>query len=404
MANEKKHIIFRDDDIAPWSPLDTLKAVNQVHIDKNVPVTLGVIPHPDPNSNGNDLLMDLPMLKYLRTLANNSLFELTQHGYNHQIGGVSGLKMGGALYPRQAHRTGEPSFYWRPTAGQLVGATREIQSEFAGRPYEDQFDAIKQGWSDINEALSVNSMTFIPPWNVGDTNTLTAAHAVGHTLYSSGAGDLSGVYLDGIDVQAATLEIPWQADADWDSYMPGLISETDAALDAAPADDSIGVLCHFWSFERADGSNDPAKIAWLEQYIDHLKSRDDVDFTTLNNQHVLPSSAQTRVALTASNTTPAVGESVTFSGTLSQWDAAQNHWVPLTVSQEVQVWHLLNRERSDDATVSTDPQGQFTFTDSWSDAATCPFYATFVGDTSYRESLSDPVMLTVGAARVRRSK
>ena len=58
-ASQKKHVIFRDDDIEPFSSnLGTLEAVNQVHIDKNVPVTLAIIPHPDTAKYGNELLMD----------------------------------------------------------------------------------------------------------------------------------------------------------------------------------------------------------------------------------------------------------------------------------------------------------------------------------------------------------
>jgi hypothetical protein len=43
-APTKKYIAFRDDDVTPFSNVDTLQAVNQVHIDENIPVTLGIIP------------------------------------------------------------------------------------------------------------------------------------------------------------------------------------------------------------------------------------------------------------------------------------------------------------------------------------------------------------------------
>ena len=56
-AQAKKYIAFRDDDVSPFTRLDTLKAVNQVHIDENVPVTLGIIPHPYRFRGGNQLLL-----------------------------------------------------------------------------------------------------------------------------------------------------------------------------------------------------------------------------------------------------------------------------------------------------------------------------------------------------------
>src|SRR5665647_1731204 len=57
-AQAKKYIAFRNDDIRPGMSLDGLKAVNQVHIDENVPVTLGIIPHPNESGQANQLLQD----------------------------------------------------------------------------------------------------------------------------------------------------------------------------------------------------------------------------------------------------------------------------------------------------------------------------------------------------------
>ena len=49
-AGNEKHIIFRDDDIAPWSDLNTLKIVDQAFIDENVQVTLAILPHQSTDS------------------------------------------------------------------------------------------------------------------------------------------------------------------------------------------------------------------------------------------------------------------------------------------------------------------------------------------------------------------
>ena len=65
-ASGMKHVIFRDDDVGPWANLDTLKAVNQVHINEHVPSTLGITPHPDTSDSGNELLMDTSLLDYLQ--------------------------------------------------------------------------------------------------------------------------------------------------------------------------------------------------------------------------------------------------------------------------------------------------------------------------------------------------
>jgi hypothetical protein len=388
-----KYVILRDDDIGSWYSVSTLKAVNQVTINEKVPVTLAIIPHPDTSKSGNEMLQDQSMLTYLRSLTSNPLFEMAQHGYNHHVGGVGASSVGGAYYPRSVVGAGEPSVYWRPTGEQvIVSYAPPGASEFAGRPYADQYAAIKQGWDDINQALGVTPTTFVPPWNLGDANTLMAVRAVGHTVYSTGEGDLSGVSVPaGMLVQPVTFEIPWQADADWNSSVPSLISQTNSALDSAPAGTGIVILYHFWSFAKPDGSINSVKIAWLKQYIDNLKSRGDVAFTTLNNQQGLPSSAQTKVTLATSNSAPVTGQSVTFTGMLYSGKSKNK---ALTTSEPILIWHTRNGVRYDDATVNT-AKGKFTFPVSWSDAGERLYYATFAGDDSYQQSLSVPVTINV---------
>jgi hypothetical protein len=395
-AGNEKHIIFRDDDIAPWSDLSTLKIVNQAFIDENVPATLAITPHPSTDSsddNQNELFMDTSMLNYLLSIKTNPLFEFAQHGYTHATGGVGSTLVSGG------------STAWHPSADRLNGSTRLVgatlvgDSEYSGRPYTDQYNSIKHGWDDIAEALGVKPRTFVPPWNDGDSNTVLAAHAVGHTLYSSGDYDpamsasVSGIYLQGAD-----FEIPWQ-DVSWDAPMSDLTTQTDAALNAAGIGADFVVLTHFWSYTADTTSNtaiDWHKINLLEAYIEHLKARGDVEFTTLDNQYRLSESAKTNVTLTASNTNPGVGQSDTLTGTLTHWDATQNKWVALA-NEPVQIWHVEpNYYRTDDATVTTDSKGNFSFTTSWSTTGKRPYSATFDDDESnYRGSLSYPVNITV---------
>ncbi|MGZ4870239.1 MAG: DUF2334 domain-containing protein [Halobacteriota archaeon] len=289
-ASNMKRIIFRDDDIAPFGQLDTLKAVDQVHIDKNVPATIGIIAHPDRSFSGNELLADTNTLYYLQSLASNPLFELAQHGFTHYD---DTLSIVGGSPPRMVGAS--------PYQERLVGAA---YSEFSGRAIIDQYNIIKQGRDDITKALGVTPTTFIPPWNSGDSNTLTACTALGFTLYSTGWDDFNaGVDRQfpyesslvptsaGIMMQAASFSLGWDSDAGWQTGMPSLIAQTDASLNGAPGGASFVVLYHYWQFNKADGSPDPARIALFAQYIDHLKSRGDVQFTTLCNQNELGNSA-----------------------------------------------------------------------------------------------------------------
>ena len=152
-AQMSKYVIFRDDDVAPGVKFDELEAVNQVHIDKNVPVTLGIVPHPYTTPSGNQLLANGPFLAYMRSIATNHLFEFAQHGYTHQ----------------NMRSQGDPS-------------------EFYGRPYAAQYNAIKRGRDDITQAFGVVPTTFLPPFDKSDNNTLKAAKALGFTEYCTASG------------------------------------------------------------------------------------------------------------------------------------------------------------------------------------------------------------------------
>jgi hypothetical protein len=164
-----KQVIFRDDDVAPTGWINILEAVNQVHIDENVPVTLAIIPHPSaqtdvqlfmhdqpasfgpslPDATANELPQMHAFFDYMRLIATNPLFEFAQHGYTHQNDGL--------------------------TPGS------HNQSEFAREPFGVQYEAIRQGRDDIKDTFGVTPTTFVPPWDRGDLTTLEALRALGFT-------------------------------------------------------------------------------------------------------------------------------------------------------------------------------------------------------------------------------
>jgi peptidoglycan/xylan/chitin deacetylase (PgdA/CDA1 family) len=372
-ASNMKHIIFRDDDIAPqndtarFSHLSALKAVNQVHIDKNVPVTLGVVAHPNTNISGNQLLADNDMRSYLQELARNQLFDIAQHGYTHH------------------------------------NDTRTTSSsEFRERPYIDQYNTLKQGRDDITEALGVTPTTFIAPWNTGDHNTLKEATALGFTLYSTSYEDfgVTDATLEGIRVQAASFGIGWGTTDEWQTNMAKVTSYTDAALNSASSGQNIAVFYHYWQFLSSDGSVDPVRLSLFEQYIDHLKSRGDVQFTTLDNQNVLPLSAKTQLNLTASGHIVAGNQSVTLTATLNRFDPATNHWVAVESDKPVQIWHTLNGVRYNDTEKKTDKNGQLMFGISRPTPGLATYYASFSTDESYIASTSNPTTIAVAPTQL----
>lgn len=164
MGVQAKLVMFRDDDVTAGS-LSALKAVDQVHIDEGVPVTLGVIParsfpvhaQGECGYNVTSESSSKTFVEYLQSLAPSGLFELAQHGYEH---------------------CNNSKLYGVPVA-----------SEFRGMPYSEQLARIAKGRSLMESAFGAAPTTFIPPYNTGDENTLKAVSELGFTVYSSYPGE-----------------------------------------------------------------------------------------------------------------------------------------------------------------------------------------------------------------------
>jgi peptidoglycan/xylan/chitin deacetylase (PgdA/CDA1 family) len=236
----KKYVVFREDDVTPGAKFAELQAVNQVQIDKNVPVTMGIIPHPNASA-GNQLLENKQFLNYMRSIDSNRLFEFAQHGYTHQS--VSGAS----------------------------------PSEFYGRPYTVQYDAIKKGRDDIKQAFGIVPTTFIPPFDKGDNNTLKAVKALGFTEYSTSFRDfnINEGYMNGVRTDAVSLVFANES-------LQSMESATDQFLNDTHGIDTLVVLYHPADFSGPDGSINSEKIKMLSDYIDYLEGTGRVQFTKLD--------------------------------------------------------------------------------------------------------------------------
>jgi hypothetical protein len=102
-----------------------------------------------------------------------------------------------------------------------------------------------------------------------------------------------------------------------------------------------------------------------------------------------PSEKPTQLTLSASATTPTVGQSVTFTATLKSGST------PLS-SKPVNIYHYVNGVRYDDVTnKNTDANGQVTATASFGYAGRRTYYATFAGDSSDKASTSSVLTVNV---------
>jgi Bacterial Ig-like domain (group 3) len=106
-------------------------------------------------------------------------------------------------------------------------------------------------------------------------------------------------------------------------------------------------------------------------------------------QTSIVSVAATKVTLAVSNSTPAVGQSVTFTATLT------NGSKPLS-AKPVSIYHYYNNVRYNDVTnKSTDASGQVAVTGSFVSAGQRTYYAAFGGDSSYGASTSSVLIIKV---------
>ena len=96
----------------------------------------------------------------------------------------------------------------------------------------------------------------------------------------------------------------------------------------------------------------------------------------------------TQLSLTASNTTPAVNQQVTFTATL------KSGTTPLP-SKSVSIYHTLNGVRYNDTTKTSNATGQITLTTSFASTGLRSYYATFAGNSSYQASTSSVVTVNV---------
>lgn len=273
---QAKRVMFRSDDVTPMS-LSALKAVNQVHIDEGVPVTLGVIParsfplqsqcNPSVANNSSS-----EMIEYLRPLTSSGLFELAQHGYGH---------------------CNNSRLYGVPLA-----------SEFQGMPRYEQYRLINEGRSSMEQAFGVAPTTFIPPFNTGDENTLKTVSALGFTVYSSFAGEFEPTSGGGLTLKPEILAI------NENDTLGSLVNQTNTLLNDSRVNDIV-IVYHNDRFEAnppADGVN-ATKVELLRHYIQYLKTNN-VEFTTLNGRHSSPQVSASPLSTTSTSTFMALPQKV----------------------------------------------------------------------------------------------
>jgi len=235
-------VIFRNDDIQPHYRADTMRAVDQVFIEEDVPVTAGVIPA----IGGEQLDPNGELCQYLRSQKQThpQTFEYALHGYTHQ------------------QRT-----------------TFSGGSEFGGVPPERQQELIQDGTQVLQACLDETPTTFIPPLDTYDNATATALSAEAYEVVSGGGWFTNEYYNEtGPFESNEILHLPSSQSfvKNWSTNEFHTRTYLEQQFDAAYRDGDVYMqVLHYPTFTSE------SKREVLRGLIGYMKSKDDVAFMTV---------------------------------------------------------------------------------------------------------------------------
>lgn len=235
-------VIFRDDDIQPRYRTAEMRAVDRVFIQKDVPVTKGVIPAID----GEELAPNQDLCQYLRTQSRDhpDTFEYALHGYSHE--------------QRSEFHGG---------------------SEFGGITPSKQRELIQNGTRALGDCVRQTPTTFIPPLDTYDNATARALAAENYTVVSGGGWFTDDYYNETSPFEAhGVLHLPnsqslannWTTNEFYDqAYL-------ERQFDRAYQDGAVYV-----QMLHSPSVTTESKLDTLRGLIDHMKSKEDVAFMTV---------------------------------------------------------------------------------------------------------------------------
>ena len=222
MAASTKTIIIRDDDAEAYFDTDLLEFITDTLITNGIPQTIAVIPA---NTNSETLGDDTELVAYLNTIKTNSLVELALHGYRHS------------------------------------------DNEFGSLTLAQAQSKIVAGLAILNQVVGVTPITFVPPDDAFNTNTLTACKNEGFTRFSAADYDDPNAFLE---APTGLLHVPSMVDfQDWDN---GGVFRSSAAIiqdaqNCLAASNVAVIVMHFWAFGDDSGNLIPANYQTLQDVL-----------------------------------------------------------------------------------------------------------------------------------------
>ncbi|WP_254545234.1 DUF2334 domain-containing protein [Halomarina pelagica] len=234
-------VVFRNDDIQPYYRRETMRAVDEIFVEEDVPVTLGVIPT---TADGEPITRS-PLCSYLREneRAHPELFEVALHGYTHE------------------RRTG------------FHGG-----SEFGGLDPARQRDLVARGTETLTDCVGERPTTFVPPMDTYDEGTVEALAAANYAVVSGG-GWFAAEYYGETDAfeRGGLLHVPNDGGfvADWTANEFHDAATLERRFDRAVEDGVYVQMLHYQDFTT------PERRERLRAFIRYVKDSGDVRFMTL---------------------------------------------------------------------------------------------------------------------------
>lgn len=233
------NVIFRLDDYSARSSTDMeLKIIDAFRKNK-ASVTLGVIPFicdcdiHDPSPNKDVIALPSSKGEILRTGLKEGILDIALHGYSHQTMNT------------------KPS------------------TEFSGLDYNQQLIKIAKGKKFLEDMIDTPVITFVPPWNSYDTNTLKVLEELGFSTLSAGQfGDALG--------DSKLIFLPCSCS------LFNVRDAVNAARISSDAQPIIVVLFHEYNFKEIDLKRGTITYPEFCVLLDWVKSQENVHLLSIS--------------------------------------------------------------------------------------------------------------------------
>ena len=233
-ADNRVRVAFRLDDPSSHSSHELERAIIERLRENRVPATFAVIPFSDQDGSLKELTAT--QVPHLVEAHAEGLLEIALHGYSH------------TPYQRLPDNN---------------------QTEFAGRPLEEQIDLLVQGKACL-EAIFSRVDGFVPPWNSFDEATLTALSSL-NFAYLSGGWDYRPKQIVEFLTLPHTCNLPHLREA---------IAEARELRRFSPV---VVVIMHHYDFQESGSGEAQLDITQLGELLAWISAQDDIALATLGD-------------------------------------------------------------------------------------------------------------------------